>query len=120
MSTKKILWQKESKHKNALYKNICVSNGYGKQLNEIYHEVRGRNQCTQRDENVVLKSNKVAKEKRKLGIKCFNNRDWNDAIDWFNESLCFAETGSKSVGIAYEDRSDDTQIAFLTAEIIVM
>lgn len=50
---------------------------------------------------VKSNKNKVAKEKRKLRIDDFNNCDWNDAIDWFNESLCFAEIGSKSVGIAY-------------------
>lgn len=45
---------------------------------------------------LYIKSNKVA--------NYFQN-DWNKAIDWFNESLCFAETGCKNVGIAYADRS---------------
>lgn len=100
-----MLWQKESKHKNALYTNICVSNGCGKQLNEIYHEVRAEINAHKQMKILYAKSNAVAKEKRKLGIKCFHNRDWNDAIDWFNESLCFAENGSKSVATAYAHRS---------------
>lgn len=106
MHSNKILWQKESKHKNALYTNICVANGYGKRrLNEIYHDVRAEINAHKEMKALYVKSNKVAKEKRKLGIECFYKRDWNDAIDWFNESLCFAENGSKHIGIAYADRS---------------
>lgn len=106
MHSNKVLWQKESKHKNALYTNICVANGYGKQqLNEIYHEVRAEINAHKEMKLLYFKSNKVAKEKRKLGINSFHSRDWSDAIDWFNESLCFAENGSKHIGIAYADRS---------------
>lgn len=106
MHSNNILWRKESKHKNALYTNICVANGYGKdQLNLIYHEVRTEINAHKEMKLLYTKSNKVAKEKRKLGIESFNKREWNDAIDWFNESLCFAENGSKHIGIAYADRS---------------
>lgn len=105
MDNKKILWQKGSKHKNALYTNICVSNGCGKKLNEVYHEVRAEINAHKEMKMLYLKSNKVAMEKRKLAINDFNNGDWNDAIDWLNESLCFAEIGTKSIGTAYADRS---------------
>lgn len=105
MNTKKILWQKESKHKNALYTNICVSNGCGKQLNEIYHDVRAEINAHKEMKWLYVKSNKVAKDKRELALNSFHNRDWNDAIDWFNESLCSAEIGSKQVGMAYAYRS---------------
>lgn len=105
MHIKKKLWQKESKHKNALYTNICVSNGCGKRLNEIYHDIRAEINAHKMMKTLYMKSNKIAMEKRKLGINDFHNRNWNDAIDWFNESLCFAEIGTKIVGIAYSNRS---------------
>lgn len=99
------MWQKESNHKNALYTNICAAKGYGKRLNRMYHEVRADINLNKEMKVLYVKSNKMAKEKRKLGLRDFHNRDWNDAIDWFSESLCFAETGTESVGIAYADRS---------------
>lgn len=57
MHIKKELWQNESKHKNALYTNICVANGAHKEMKTLY-----------------LKSNKIAMEKRKLGIHEFGYR----------------------------------------------
>lgn len=105
MHSSKILWEKESKHKNALYTNICAANGCGDRLNEIYRDVRGEINAHKQMKTLYLKSNKIALEKRKLGRNDFDNRNWSDAMDWFNESLCFAEIGTKSVGIAYADRS---------------
>lgn len=68
MNTK---WQKESKHKNALYTNICVSNVNGQQLNDIYREVRAEINAHKELKLLYVKLNKVAKEKRKLDIKSF-------------------------------------------------
>lgn len=99
------MWQKESKHKNALYVNICAANGFGRRLNEIYHDVRSEINANKEIKSLYTKCDKTSKEKRKLGNNCFHDRDWFDAIDWFNESLCFAENGSSSLGFAYANRS---------------
>lgn len=84
----------------------CIVQKYlcGHRLNEIYRDVRAEINAHKEMKSLYLKSNKIALEKRKLGINGFGNRNWNDAIDWFNESLCFAEIGTKCVGIAYFSR----------------
>lgn len=51
------------------------------------------------------KSNKRAVECRADGNNFYNARCFHKALLKYNESLCFAELGSESVGLAYANRS---------------
>lgn len=99
------MWKKETTHKNALYINICAARGSPNRLNEIYKNVRS--EVIEHKEMKVLycKSDKTAVDKRKFGNLEFQNRDWFGAMELFNESLCFAENGSATLGYAYANRS---------------
>lgn len=96
------MWQKESKHKNAFYVNIC---GSGMKVDEIYKNVRAEINAHKKMTELYSKSDYTAVKKRKYGKLLFNVREWQEAIDLFNESLCFAEKGSQNIGIAYANRS---------------
>lgn len=99
------MWQKESKHKNALYVNICAANGSRNRLNEIYNDVRGEINANKEMKQYSMKCDKMSKTIRQSGNEYFHNRNWNDAIENFNESLCFATIGSPNMGFAYANRS---------------
>lgn len=96
------MWQKESKHKNALYTNIC---GSGTHIDEIYKDVRSEINAHKRMTVLYSKSDETALNKQKWAQYYFQIGEWNEAAELFNESLCFAEKGSPNLGIAYANRS---------------
>lgn len=51
------------------------------------------------------KSNAVADKHRGDGNKLFTQKKWIEAIEEYNQSLCYAETGTESMSIAYANRS---------------
>lgn len=99
------MWQKESKGKNALYVNICAANGLGKKsVNDIYQDIRSEINEHKKMSLLHTKCNATAQHKRKYARICFDQRDWDGAIELYNESLCFAENGT-CLSIAYANRS---------------
>lgn len=51
------------------------------------------------------KSNKIAESRRAKGNQFYSNKQFLDALEFYNQSLCFAESGSEHVGLAYANRS---------------
>lgn len=51
------------------------------------------------------KSDVTADQHRQNGNKMFEKDRFTDAMEWYNESLCFAKNGSKTIGLAYSNRS---------------
>lgn len=51
------------------------------------------------------KSNQQAVEHRTLGNSLYRQNKIDDALESYNKSLCFAETGSEHVALAYGNRS---------------
>lgn len=99
------MWQKESKGKNALYINLCAVNGLGKTLDGIYKDVRSEINAHKKMHTLSQKSNQTSQQKRRSAKLHFDERDWETAIDLYNESLCFAENGSSDLGLSYANRS---------------
>jgi hypothetical protein len=52
------------------------------------------------------KSNQLAKQYRDQGNKHYSNRQFFDALECYNQSLCFAEKDSENVGLAYASKYD--------------
>lgn len=76
---------------------------YGDQqnLNEVFHGIT-ESDCT----NSTLKKNDViALHKRKEGNSYFGRHQWKDAMELYNESLCFSENGLEQMSLAYANRS---------------
>lgn len=58
------------------------------------------------DKNLKLnKSNAIAESCRAKGNKFYASKHFLDALESYNQSLCFAESGSSNVGLAYANRS---------------
>lgn len=53
----------------------------------------------------LKKSDVIAESCRAKGNKLYANKQFLDALDAYNQSLCFAESGSENVGYAYANRS---------------
>lgn len=51
------------------------------------------------------KSNEKAEKSRNEGNKFYVDRNFHDAIEKYNESLCFAVKGSEAYGMAFANRS---------------
>lgn len=90
-----MLWVKESNQKNALFVDLFKSNKLQRSLNLIESKA-----CTP-----PTKSDTVAMRKRKEGNVLFGQREWAEAMEMYNESLCSAKTGSKHISLAYANRS---------------
>lgn len=99
------MWQKESKGKNGLYINLCAVNGLGRTLDGIYKDVRAEINTHKKMHTLWQKSNRTSQQKRKCAKSHFDERDWETAIEMYNESLCFAENGSSDLGLSYANRS---------------
>lgn len=52
-----------------------------------------------------LKCNEKAGKTRTEGNKCFIEKNFFDALVKYNESVCYAEKGSETIGFAYANRS---------------
>jgi SET and MYND domain-containing protein 4 len=52
-----------------------------------------------------MKDNRIADKWRNEGNSLYKQRKFEDAVIAYNKSLCFAETGSKQLALAYGNRS---------------
>lgn len=101
-----MLWQKESECEDALY--IDLSQPSPNKLDEF-------KKCTQFYENGMFnviernfrpnKDNDYALKLRKEGNALFGESKWDQAMDKYNRSLCYAENDSELIGLAYANRS---------------
>lgn len=55
--------------------------------------------------NSSVKNNSIAEKLRNDGNKFFGEQEYFKALLSYNHSLCFAETGTDSVGLAFANRS---------------
>ncbi|XP_058836297.1 SET and MYND domain-containing protein DDB_G0273589-like [Topomyia yanbarensis] len=51
------------------------------------------------------KCNNKAAKVRQVGNRLYLKKDYNEALNKYNESICWAETGSEDLGIGYANRS---------------
>ncbi|XP_031636031.1 SET and MYND domain-containing protein 4-like [Contarinia nasturtii] len=89
----KMLWKKESN--GSTYTDIF---GYGDKIrieNFVQTNIGRQNQ----------KCNELSTELRLKGNEKFTAKVWREAMQFYNESLCHAEIGSKNISLAYANRS---------------
>lgn len=83
------LWQKEDDSSSDLYADLF------KNAMKLQIDVK----------QAAGKSNAVADKHRNDGNKLFTQKKWIEAVEEYNQSLCYAETGTESMSIAYANRS---------------
>lgn len=99
------MWQKESTNKNALYVNLCLVKKSSRNLDDVYQDLRTEINVHKKLHQLYTKCDEVSRMKRQMAKAYFEERNWEDAIDLYNEALCFAERGSTSVGLTFARRS---------------
>lgn len=97
-----MLWQKESENSNALFVDISKVNE-GLENDPMYFAKRMV--LTTNVKSIPGKNNDESLKKRQEGNEMFVNHKWEDALERYNESLCFAEPGSQVISLAYANRS---------------
>lgn len=95
-----MLWKKESQQSNALYVNIFAVDPIQARWH-VTHEARR----SEIDFLPLMKSNIVAVKKRKEGNIYFDQSNFEQAIEKYNECLCYAENGSENLALAYANRA---------------
>lgn len=90
-----MLWSKESNKKNALFVDIFQSRNVQRTANVI-----GSKACA-----APKKSDATALRLRQEGNDLFKQCEWLQAMELYNQSLLFAENGSKHISLAYANRS---------------
>lgn len=95
-----MLWKKESNSKNAMYVDLFQSPLVTTQyfLNQV-----SKMEC--KANGLYYKNDLIANKYRYNGNQMFTMNRFNDAIECYNKSLCFAENGSKTIGLGYANRS---------------
>lgn len=96
-----MLWKKESICSGALLVDI-LEEYYNDGMLDMFRTVEEK---IERKKNVLKKSNKLSNHYRKKGLEQFNASNWLEAIEFFNQALCFAEKNTQDMGSLYANRS---------------
>lgn len=95
-----MLWKKESNSTNAMY--IDLFRGESVQMQYVLHKF---SKSEYNFERLNDKNDVIAEKHRRNGNISFDKGRFSDALEWYNKSLCFAKIGSKTLGLAYANRS---------------
>lgn len=102
-----MLWKKETHQENAMYVDLFASELVSfESTSKIYDEYEFF--CaTANAMHGPFKTKNSAKalEFRELGNQMFLEKQWVDAMEWYNRSLCYAEDGSEMMAFAYANRA---------------
>ncbi|XP_055295185.1 SET and MYND domain-containing protein DDB_G0273589-like [Sitodiplosis mosellana] len=98
-----MLWQKETAHQSSLYIDLCQSlPNHSKRVDEMYEKVQA---SLETNKVFYVKSDEVAEEYWRRGNKKYGEKNWTEALENWNLSLCFAQKQSIFLGLAYGNRS---------------
>lgn len=94
-----MLWKKESQQSDALYLDIfAVTEGGKEVLVDVLNDLRTKS-------SISSKNDALSSQKRKEGNVQFGRGNWNDAMEFYNASLLYAENRSTTISLAYANRS---------------
>lgn len=93
-----MLWEKESLETDAAFIDICARRGGGS-IFQMLDEMSDSKPKT------IEKSSKLSNHYRTKGMHQSESANWFEAIELFNQALCFAEKGSRDMGCVYADRA---------------
>lgn len=96
-----MLWKKESNKSHASYVDLFALNGGEARLKSMTTNLRTQ---TKRGPKPT-KNDSISLQKRTEGNVEFGQGHWVDAFELYNESICYAEVGSKNLSLAYANRS---------------
>lgn len=102
----KKLWKKESRRADALYIDVHATYPSTTRFDEMYkkdvenykHKFLDRAMAPIKDDTLSI-------EFRTIGNKLFKDSKWNEAMEWYNQSLRFATEGSENICLGFANRS---------------
>lgn len=97
----KVMWQKESKKKDALYVDIRAPRDAKSSTYSLSNY-----EAVKKLIEVQPKDNELSTKYRKEGNGAFAEKNWSTAARLYNKSLCFAETGTQNEAFAYANRAN--------------
>lgn len=95
-----MLWKKESTKSDSMYVDLFALNGGTANFEQLFQYIQ-----REKPTSTLNKNGAMASRQRDKGNKYFAQGKWADAMESYNESLCYAENGSKNVSLAYANRS---------------
>lgn len=94
-----MLWKKESKRVDSLYVDLCDlddnHNGYGSSFSDV----------DSIESDMPDKNNALAKHYHQKAAECCESKNWFEAIELYNQALCFAECDTNAWPAILTDRS---------------
>lgn len=99
-----LLWQKETKN-HELYVDIFKNKFINSK--DVHAHLKKISKITARMNALKLteKCDGMSSDFRSDGNAKFKEKKWFEAMSFYNQSLCFAKTGSENVSLAYANRS---------------
>lgn len=99
-----MLWRKESENKKALYVDL-FNESFGQEPLATQYLLNKTSRAQYNSGGFYYKKTATAKSHREMGNKHFAKKRFIEAMECYNKSLCFAENGSKELGLAYANRA---------------
>lgn len=90
-----MLWKRESNQINAPLVDILHREYYGHDSLSSMHDLN----------QIIEKSNDLSDHYRKKGVELYEADKWFEAIEFFNQALCFAEIDSTEMICSFVDRA---------------
>lgn len=100
-----MLWEKESSDGNAMYVDLFKRSWRFGEPVETQYRLHEMSKISYNASGSYYKNDVTATKYREIGNKKFAKKQFLDAMECYNQSLCFAKIGSKAVGLAYANRS---------------
>lgn len=98
-----MLWKKESNRSDAMYVDVYASvQGEDLSFDKLIGVIQAKEGYPR---STLNKNDAVSLHKRQMGNQLFAQGNWKNAMELYNESLCYAENGSKNISLAYASRS---------------
>lgn len=99
-----LLWKRETNELGALFVDITKKARANSAItSRIAAEEREFSKKLSESKNI--KTNQLSVIYRENGNSKFMQRNWMEALELYNQSLCYAEIGSENVSMAYGNRS---------------
>ncbi|XP_031618310.1 SET and MYND domain-containing protein 4-like [Contarinia nasturtii] len=100
-----MLWKKESSDQNAMYVDLFQSTSRYTEPAETLYILHKMEKMHLNSNGLYYKNDIIANGFRQHGNRTFEKLQFINAIEWYNKSLCFAENGSETIGLAYANRA---------------
>ncbi|XP_055295175.1 uncharacterized protein LOC129564948 [Sitodiplosis mosellana] len=100
-----MLWKKESNDRNAMYVDLFESSLNAQEPVEVQYLLNKMSRLECNTDVSYYKNDVIANTFRQFGNKKFEKGQFYDAMELYNKSLCFANNGSKALGLGYANRS---------------